>query len=204
MGKRSDGQFKRIARDYYPTPEKAILPLLPFLSDVDGFAEPCVGDGHLARGLEKFGHECRWALDIEPGMNALADYSADWMPVEEITGEEMALWIVTHFITNPPWPGRSGNGEPTMQIIRHLAAIRPTWLLLSADFKHNDYAAEVMAYCHKVVSIGRVKWIEESKHQGVDNAAWYLFDRNAEFHGTFFHPRAGRRAVFAREIEALV
>lgn len=202
MGKRSSGQFERIERDHYPTPKKALMPLLPYLSDVDGFAEPFVGGGVLVSHLEAFGHECRFASDIEPGEEVF--YTHDALVLDSLDVTEQHLVRCTTVISNPPWPKPREYGEPTLGIIRHLAAIRPTWLLLSADFKHNDYAAEVMAYCHKVVSIGRVKWIEGSKHQGVDNAAWYLFDRNAEFNGTVFFPRAAHRAVYAPEIEALV
>lgn len=35
-----------------------------------------------------------------------------------------------------------------------------------------------MKMCVKVVSVGRVKWIEDSKMTGKDNCAWYLFDEN--------------------------
>ena len=46
-----------------------------------------------------------------------------------------------------------------------------------------------MTYCSKVVSIGRVKWIEGSKGVGKDNCCWYLFDafkedmKPTEFYG---------------------
>ena len=46
---------------------------------------------------------------------------------------------------------------------------------------------EYMPYCKKVVSIGRVKWIEGSKSTGMDNSCWYLFDYShsgpTEFYG---------------------
>jgi hypothetical protein len=80
------------------------------------------------------------------------------------------------FITNPPWPSVRGRGQPTLDIIKHLSAIAPLWVLLSADFAHNVYFADVAASCVKIVSIGRVKWIEGSKNTGMDNCAWYLFD----------------------------
>jgi hypothetical protein len=38
------------------------------------------------------------------------------------------------------------------------------------------------------VAIGRVKWIEDSKFTGKDNACWYLFDKN-EMSGTQFYGR---------------
>ena len=65
----------------------------------------------------------------------------------------------------------------------------PTWLLFDADWMHTKQSAIYISYCVKVVSVGRVKWIEGSKSVGKDNCAWYLFDGNmpagqaTEFYG---------------------
>ena len=64
MGKRSN--FDRNPRDFYPTPYDAVLPLLGFLSPASTFSEPCAGDGRLIRHLERHGHKCAYACDIEP------------------------------------------------------------------------------------------------------------------------------------------
>jgi hypothetical protein len=201
MGKRSD--FARIERDHYPTPLPAVLPLSGFLDDVDGFAEVCVGNARLAEHLQGLGHACRFACDLSPGLEAQHLYAARTQDV--MTVDELDLIDCSHIITNPPWPQPRQRGEPTLSIIHHLAGLRPTWLLLSADFKHNDYAAEVMSYCLAVVSVGRVKWIEDSEHDGKDNAAWYLFDRRSPSRGvTLFHARAPRTATFAPDLEALI
>ena len=53
MGKRSN--FERIPRDFYPTPLKAVPPLIPYLQGIRSFAEPCAGDGALVRHLESSG-----------------------------------------------------------------------------------------------------------------------------------------------------
>ena len=45
---------------------------------------------------------------------------------------------------------------------------------------HTKQSAMYMTYCTKVVSVGRVKWIEGSKSVGKDNCAWYLFDSKHE------------------------
>jgi len=47
MGKRSS--FKRVERDFYPTPREAVLPLLLHLEYGTAFSEPCAGDGALIR-----------------------------------------------------------------------------------------------------------------------------------------------------------
>jgi hypothetical protein len=59
MGKRSD--FERKERDFYPTPFKAVKPLIPHLRGVRTFAETCCGDGQLVRHLESFGLRCTFA-----------------------------------------------------------------------------------------------------------------------------------------------
>jgi hypothetical protein len=52
MSKRSNG-FERRVRDFYVTPAKAVLPLIPFLraARIRKFSEPCAGDGVLVRHL---------------------------------------------------------------------------------------------------------------------------------------------------------
>ena len=74
MGKRSN--FKRVERDFYPTPLKAAIPLIPHIKDVSTFVEPCAGDGSLIDILEDHGLSCTSACD-------------------EVGGQCI--------ITNPPW-----------------------------------------------------------------------------------------------------
>jgi hypothetical protein len=40
---------------------------------------------------------------------------------------------------------------------------------------HTKQAVPYLTKLKKVVSIGRVKWIEDSKYTGKDNSCWYLF-----------------------------
>jgi hypothetical protein len=73
-------------------------------------------------------------------------------------------------------------------MIEHFSSLRPTWLLFDADWIHTVQSSElVRTRLRKIVSIGRVKWIEDSAGSGKDNAAWYLFDAiktgPTEFHG---------------------
>jgi hypothetical protein len=64
------------------------------------------------------------------------------------------------FITNPPYTWKILD-----PLITHLSNMAPTWLLLPADMMHNIRMAPHMAYCEKVVSVGRVKWF--------GNHIWY-------------------------------
>jgi hypothetical protein len=172
MGKRSD--FERVERDYYPTPMAAVLPLLPHLEARTRFVEPCAGDARLIRHLEAHGHECVGAYDIEPQHERV---------------DRLDALLIDHaydgvFITNPPW-----DRKILHPLILHLSSIAPTWLLFDADWPHTKQAGVFLPRLRKMVSVGRVKWIEDSKMTGKDNAAWYLFDQ-ANGGPTTFHGRA--------------
>jgi hypothetical protein len=160
MGKRSS--FDRRERDFYPTPPEAVAPLLPHLPPRVRFAEPCDGEGDLRHELERWGAVAVSWTDLAEGKDA-----RDWNEHDLAYGEP------DYFITNPPWP--KAKGEPTLSIAKHLAQLRPTWLLLSADFAHNRYFASVAPICAKIVSVGRVSWAGNGI-AGKDNCAWYLFD----------------------------
>jgi hypothetical protein len=62
----------------------------------------------------------------------------------------------------------------------------PTWLLFDADWMHTRQSAPFMPRLRKIVSVGRVKWIPDSKMTGKDNCAWYLFDKPSDEPAVFF------------------
>jgi len=161
MGKRSD--FKRVERDFYQTPEHAVRPLLPFLSDVQSYCEPCAGRGALVSHLSDV-LECAAAYDIMP----LASF-IDQADALSLTDQDMK--DADFIITNPPW--QRGILHP---MIEHFTSLRPTWLLFDADWMHTKQSTQYLTKLKKVVSIGRVKWIEGSSSVGKDNCCWYLFD----------------------------
>jgi hypothetical protein len=157
MGKRSS--FKRVPRDFYPTPFKAVPPLIPYLRGVRTFAEPCAGDGALVRHLEGVGLRCVSAGDIATGQDALGcDNYGD----------------ADVIITNPPFSRE--NRVLVCKLFTHFREIGPTWLLLPADWMHNQWAAPFMPSCTDIVSIGRVCWVEGTKKNSMENFAWYRFD----------------------------
>lgn len=170
MGKRST--FERKARDFYPTPYEAVLPLLPHLPDGVVFDEPCAGDRDLVAHLTTHGHDCARASDVSDR------YPVDAFDLKR-TGAQM-------FITNPPWPLPGKNGDPTISMAIHLSDMLPTWFLLNADVAHNKYFRRVEHRCRKIVSVGRVSWAGNGV-KGKENCAWMLFDKPAalptEFYG---------------------
>jgi hypothetical protein len=173
MGKRSTGQFDRTPRDYYKTPRSAVEPLLPFLPSEVWYDEPCAGDGTLVDHLWQLdGGFCSRLSDIEPQAK----------DIDKIDAFDLTDCKGDMFISNPPW-----SRDILHPLITHLSDIAQTWLLFDSDWLFTKQSHEYMKRCHKIVPVGRVKWIEGSKHTGKDNAMWALFDVNyfgpAEFYG---------------------
>jgi hypothetical protein len=164
LGKRS--LFERIDRDKYATPAKAVEPLLRCLKPRTRFIEPCYGNGDLARVLMAAGHRLMEVHDL-PTDARVHPYS----PVPSVI-----------FITNPPYWGRPADLHP---LIENLSDQAPTWLLLSADWLFNRSSGPLTRRLRRIVAVGRVKWIPDSPHTGMENAAWLLFDRPKSRAGFF-------------------
>lgn len=165
MGKRSD--FERKPRDYYPTPIAAVKPLIPHLPLSFTFCEPMAGDGRLIDHIEQLADSgCTAAYDIEPQGDDI-----DYLDAFDITEEDVLN--ADFIITNPPW-----DRKVLHPLISIFSDIRPTWLLFDADWVHTLQSSELVStrLC-KIVSVGRVKWIEDSAGTGKDNCSWYLFDK---------------------------
>ena len=160
MGKRSN--FERVPRDFYPTPYEAVLPLNAHLNFSVQYTEPCAGDGRLVDHLTNLGHIAVDKYDIEPRRDDIIQ--KDFRDVKP-QGD--------YVITNPPW-----DRKILHPMIEYFAIKKkiPTWLLFDADWMHTKQSVEYMSFAKKIVSIGRVKWIEGSKSVGKDNCCWYLFD----------------------------
>jgi hypothetical protein len=153
MGKRSD--FERINKDAYMTWDaRAVVPLVDYFggtTDVDlTYYEPCVGNGDLVRLLP---YKCVGKSDDELDART-TKYQTD----------------ADCFITNPPW-----SRKLLHPIIENLRSQLPTWLLFDADWMHTQQAIPYLQYCKTIISVGRLKWIPDSPHDGKDNCAWYLF-----------------------------
>lgn len=180
MSKHSN--FPRRAHDEYLTPFEAALPLAPYLTGVRTFAEPCCADGRLIRHVESFGPLCIHSGDIQTGTDALED-------------PELRATIVDAIITNPPYTW------PVLKAMLDLfPTIAPTWFLLEADFKHNARAAPYIRMCTDIVSVGRVRWFADTKHEGKANYAWMRFHVQ-HTRGPVFHPRSNLRAI-QKQLEA--
>ena len=177
MGKRSE--YVRKERDFYPTPFDAYKPLIDHLpKEQFGFAEPCAGDGTLIKHIENSTNGwCSWASDIEPQTEIVQSSIILTRHFREITITD--LHEADYIITNPPW-----DRKILHDMIDYFTACRPTWLLFDADWKHTKQSIPFLPILKKIVSVGRIKWIPDTKSTGKDNCCWYLFDRkkNSKIH----------------------
>jgi hypothetical protein len=163
MGRRSSG-FERLSKDKYYTPYEAVVPLLPHLRPDTPFVEPCAGDGRLVRHLERHGHVCIDAFDIEPDHESVFQGDGTTALFEAQPGDMC--------ISNPPW------SRPLLHaFIENWRKQMPTWFLFDAEWMHTRQSAPFMPYCRKIISVGRIRWIEGTKYDSKDSCAWYLFDK---------------------------
>jgi hypothetical protein len=162
--------------DEYHTPHRAVIPLLPFIRDVNTFCEPCRGAGDLVHHLYCHEKVCTWQSDIKTGTNGCE------LGEHAFTGADCV-------ITNPPWTFQLMD-----PLLRHFLKFKPVWFLLAADYAHNQRSAWSMERCTHYVSVGRVKWMTGSSHTGKDNAAWYRFEADWR-EGPRFFPRPTKRTL---------
>ena len=167
MGKRSS--FERNPKDFYETPRKAVVPLIPHLPDRCNYVDPCFGEGAIMQHLAVLHpHSLAWGTyDKYPEKYKATSSKAD-------ATTQKYNEPINCFITNPPW-----SIDVLHPVIDNLASQKPTWLLFYADWMHTKQAIPYLKYCVKIVSIGRVSWMGNGV-SGMDNCCWYLFDKSFE------------------------
>lgn len=173
MGKRTPHHFKE--KDFWPTTDpRAVEPLLPHIKG-KVYAEPCWGNGSL-----------EWLI----GQHATCAFRSDIREVElirccdalDLTEDDVGH--VDYIVTNPPY-----TWSVLKPLMEHFVQLKPTWLLLNADLMHNKRMSYFMRFnCTKVVSVGRVSWMENGK-TGMENFAWYEFKRVKSVSHTLFYGR---------------
>ena len=165
--------FKRRKHDAYFTPLHPAVPaLIPHLPRGLKYCEPCAGRGDLIAHLEQLRPDvkCCMASDLV-ARTPLTD-----MPIilkDALTLRRRDVNRARTVITNPPW-----TRTILHPMLEHfLEELRlDVWFLLEADWMHTAQAAGyIQEHCDKIVSIGRIKWIEKSNSTGMQNYAWYHF-----------------------------
>ena len=164
MGKRDGNKFERVDKDYYATIDPSCM-VEPFVSRVRGmkYAEPCYGEGHLEDLLMDVA-TCVWRSDIRPTVGSSMVKDATTLNIDDLQEADVV-------VSNPPyqWP-------MLKPLLDHLPNIKPTWLLLPADYMHNIRMGPYMEKCTTVIAIGRMYWLP-NKVKGVSNMCWYRFSK---------------------------
>lgn len=171
MGKRSE--FAKLTKDQYMTIDPIASKVLDqHLVNRLRFYEPCVGEGHLVKQLENFGHTCIGYSDIDPKFTEIIKDAS----TIKITHDIDAI------ITNPPW-----SRKILHSIIENLSIQAPTWLLFDADWAHTKQSSlYIRELCTDIISVGRMKWIPNTNMTGKDNCAWYRFHSQKSEKTRFF------------------
>lgn len=186
MGKRSD--FTRHKGDFYRTTDpRAVAALRPFIAPGTAYCEPCAGEGDLFQLLYDILAARPTALyDIVPQVNercpVVIGKDALTLTCDDLFGADC-------IITNPPW-----TRTILHPLIVHLSSLAPTWLLFDSDWSQTKQSAPYMRLCTDIVAVGRLRWMQGTKHDGKDNASWFRFCAAEAPAVTRFH---GRRAEAA-------
>ena len=178
MGKRSDFNEVR-PRDLWPTIDPDAI-TTSFVAKVRGktYAEPCWGGGDLEDLLMDVA-TCKWRSDLEPQVDGVRQVDALNLSRED-------LHSASCIITNPPY-----SWNLLQPLLDHLPWLKPTWMLLPADFMHNKRSGPYMKNCSDILSIGRLYWMKhegEKPIKGKDNYCWFLFQHGYQ-HRTEFTGR---------------
>ena len=161
--------FEAQPRDLWRTTDpNAFAPLAPFIKG-KSYAEPCYGDGDLVDGLKSFS-QCKWASDIEPQRSGIPIKDASSLTEEDLRN-------IDFIISNPPF-----SWHMLQPLLDHLPTLRPTFLLLPADFMHNKQSRPYMERCSNIISVGRLFFHKAGENpmvtkysRGTANNAWYCF-----------------------------
>ncbi len=177
-----DTNFDLIENNFYRTFDpRAVEALNPHLELETWFTEPCFGYGDLVKGLEAKGHVCSFASElIDRPIMREQGYQVTIKDALTLDADDVSN--STHIITNPPWERKILH-----PMIEHFVTLHPTWLLFEADWANTKQAIPyINGLCKKIVSVGRMKWIENSPHGGLKDISWYLFDATKDAPTQFF------------------
>lgn len=176
MGKRSNMTVTDRPKDFWGTVDPdAMVPM--FVEKVRGktYAEPCYGVGDLEDLLMDVA-TCKWRSDVRETVRCSQVKDALDITSQDLLGVDL-------IITNPPF-----KWEWLEPLLKHLPTLKPTWLLLPADFMHNKRSQPCMLYCSDIVSVRRLYWISGSQRgvKGKDNYCWYLFHDKPQYSTKFW------------------
>lgn len=136
--------------------------------------------------LEALGHVCVSAYDIEPQAGGIKQADA----LHHVPDQRGFTYI-----TNPMW------SRPFLhRFIERLSDMDPLWCLLDANWAYGIQekiakkydvltVPELMTRCRKIVAVGRLKFIPDSKFDAKDDTAWFYFEKPDPTGVTIFYPK---------------
>jgi hypothetical protein len=79
-------------------------------------------------------------------------------------------------------------------LIEHFTAIADeVWLLFDSSWPHTKAATSIgQRLCTDIVSVGRLKWFLNSKHDATDDCSWYRFSTDKSAPTRFHWPSCTR------------
>ena len=129
----------------------------------------------LVRHLEKHGHSCYFASDLEP-QDEPVDIAGAMVSHKAITADALTLTTPLQgadvIITNTPW-----SRHILHPMIEHFRKHKRAWILLDAGWMFTKQSADYMGYCSKVVAVGRLRWIADTKMTGKDDCVWLCMEQ---------------------------
>ena len=163
--------YERVPQDLYETPMSAVTALLPWFEPATRFVEPCVGRGALVGHLKRAEHVLVAAYDL-PDDAGHAHYAA--------------------FEDGP---------KDLHTLLANISNQTTLRALLQHDWLANLGSGEMAPRAGRIVPVGRVKFIPDSPHSGMENVVWVKFTRPSDEPTVFVfrnpqanaRPRLGRR-----------
>lgn len=165
MGKRSD--FERVERNFYRTfDRRAGKALLPHIDGVQSYIEPFAGRGDLVDQMTELDKLCKWQSDMEPQREGIVTLDClNQGAIDHIKHETDCRLI----ITNPPWERKYFH--PALDLFTENGF--KGWWLIDAPWIFNKSSAPYLKkYVTDIVTIGRLKWVENTTMSGKDDCIW--------------------------------
>ncbi len=171
MTKRIGGpRHSAATKDLITTPAEPVRVLVKALgSQPLVYAELCAGDGRLISHLKGEGHICGWAADIAPRAPGIERLDASLITSEQ--WEERPEIEVA--ISNPPYSRHLAVPILTAAITWPVTS----WWLVPLSWLGNQWFRPFAPHVRHLAVVGRIRWIEGSKHKSSEDYVWIAIER---------------------------